>query len=71
MKDVQMSDATPDYEEMFHQVMQALRDSRMEHGDCNSGKRYRGIPRACTACMAKLKLDELLAAYRGRKVRLA
>lgn len=58
-------------EEKFHQVMQALRDSRMGHGDCKSGKRYGGIPKACTACMAKLKLDELLAAYKGRKVRLA
>lgn len=64
-------DAKPiDYEEAFHQVMNALRRSLMEHGDCKSGERYGGKPLACTACMAKLELDEMLAAYKGRAIRL-
>lgn len=60
-----------DYESKLYDVMDALKKSRMRHGDCKSGKRYGGVPKACTACMANLKLDELLAAYKGRPVRLA
>lgn len=52
----------------YNGVMDALKRSRMPHGDCKSGKRYGGIPKACTACMANRKLDEALAAYKGRPV---
>lgn len=55
----------------YHNVMSALKRSRMEHGDCKSGKRYGGVPRACTACMAQRELDEALAGYKGRMVRIA
>lgn len=58
-----------DYEEQFHQVMDALRRSKMKHGDCKSGERYGGIPKACTACMALLKLEKMLSEYKGRTVR--
>lgn len=58
-------------QEAFHQLMGAVKNSRMEHGDCKSGKRYGGIPKACTACMANLRIEEMVAAYKGRMVRLA
>ena len=51
--------------------MDLLRRSLMEHGDCDSGKRYGGQPKACTACMAQIKLKELAANWKGRQVRLA
>ena len=60
-----------EYEQRYYDLMDALKRSKMEHGDCDSGKRYGGIPRACTACMAQRKLDEALENYRGRPVRLA
>lgn len=56
--------------EMYHRVMNALVRSRMSHGDCESGERYGGVPKACTACMAQLEIDEMIAAYRGRPVRI-
>lgn len=59
------------YEEKYHALMDALKRSRMEHGDCKSGERYGGVPKACTACMAIRKLDEELAEYKGRTIRLA
>lgn len=59
-----------DLERKYEEVMSALRDCMGQHGDCKSGKRYGGVPMACTACMAELKLVELGAAWRGRKVRL-
>jgi len=57
-------------EEAFHQTMDMLRRSRMRHGDCNSGQRYGGTPKACSACMANLRLDELLKAYKGRPIKV-
>jgi len=60
-----------EYEQKYHELMDALKRSRMEHGDCNSGERYGGIPRACTACMAQRKLDEALSTYKGRRITLA
>lgn len=60
-----------EYEKKYHDVMDALRRSKMEHGDCKSGKRYGGKPMACTACMAALRLEEELKNYIGRTVRLA
>lgn len=58
------------YEEKYHKLMDALRRSRMEHGDCKSGKRYGGLPKACTACMALRKIEEEIEQYKGRQVRL-
>lgn len=55
----------------YEDVMDAVRRSLMEHGDCKSGKRYNGLPKACTACMAKIELTELAAQWKGRTVRLA
>lgn len=52
-------------------VMDLLRRSFMEHGDCKSGERYGGLPKACTACMAQLKLRELSQQWKGRQVRLS
>lgn len=50
-------------------VYDLLRRSQMPHGDCDSAKRYNGQPKACTACMANLKLKELAAQWKGRLVR--
>lgn len=59
-----------DYEEQFHRVMAAIRRSRGGHGDCKSGARYGGVPKACSACMAQLEIDEMLKQYKGRPMRL-
>lgn len=52
-------------------MMDSLKRSRMDHGDCDSGKRYGGVPRSCTACMAQRELADELKNYKGRPVRLA
>lgn len=58
------------YEEKFHRLMTAIRRSRQEHGDCKSGERYGGVPKACSACMAQIEIDEMLKEYKGRPMRL-
>jgi hypothetical protein len=60
-----------DYEEKYHQLMDAVKRSRWQHGDCKSGKRYNGKPLACTACMANILIEEEIAAYKGRRIVLA
>lgn len=55
---------------LYHDLMDILKRSRMPHGDCDSHKRYNGIPKACTACMALHKLDEILKNYKGRALRI-
>lgn len=57
-----------DYADEYHNVMQWLKQSRMPHGDCKSGERYGGIPKACTACMAQRRLDNAIANYNGRTI---
>lgn len=56
------------YERKYHDLMDALKRSVMPHGDCASGKRYGGLPKACTACMAKLYIEKELDAYKGRTI---
>lgn len=51
-------------------VMELLRESFMKHGDCESSRRYNGVPLSCTACMAKRDLKKLVASWEGRIVRL-
>lgn len=58
-----MTTAT-DYEQKYHGLMESLIKSRWKHGTCK--RRF-----ACTACMAQRRLEAEIAAYRGRKVRLA
>lgn len=58
----------PNYEKMYCEVMDALKRSKRPHGDCKSGERYGGKPLACSACMAKLKIDEMMANYKGWRV---
>jgi adenosylmethionine-8-amino-7-oxononanoate aminotransferase len=60
-----------DYEEKYHRLMDAVKRSRIQHGDCKSGKRYNGKPLACTACMANIRIEEEIAAYKGRRIVLA
>ena len=57
-------------ESKYENVMDALRRSRMKHGRCDSVKDYGGLPKACSACMAQLELDELVRTWKGRTVRL-
>jgi hypothetical protein len=64
------SDKASHLQRRLDDLMDLLRQSAMEHGDCNSGERYGGIPKACTACMAKLKLDDLRTQWKGRMVTL-
>ena len=52
--------------QMYHRIMQLLRDSRKEHGTCQPRER-----RACTACNAAEEIDALLEEYRGAPVTLA
>lgn len=52
--------------EKYHQVMEALKRSKMEHGRCNSPGH-----KACTRCMAEEKIANLLAEYKGRDIVLA
>ena len=58
------------YEKMYHDLMENVKRSQMDHGDCESGSRYNGVPRACTACMAKIELDKIISNYKGRRVSL-
>lgn len=58
-----------DIQSQYDDVMEDLKRSYMKHGDCESGKRYGGVPMACTACMAKLRLKERADKWRGRIVR--
>ena len=52
-------------------ILNAVRASFQKHGDCDSGTRYNGVPRACTACMATIKLKEMLNEWKGGIVRLS
>jgi len=54
-----------DYEELYHQAMDAYRKTKMEHGLCKPVERH-----ACSHCAGIRKLDELLSKYKGRRVRL-
>lgn len=54
------------YEGQFHNVMDALRRTKMEHGLCEPVER-----RACTHCAGQRKLDEMLAEYKGPRIVLA
>lgn len=56
----------PDYEELYHQAMDALRGTKMQHGLCKPVERN-----ACTHCMSQRRLDSMLAEYKGRPIRLA
>lgn len=58
--------AEPNYEQLYHEVMSAVKRSRMEHGLCEPVERN-----ACTACAAKRKLDQMLAEWKGPRVILA
>lgn len=62
---------TIDYEDKYHRLMDAVKRSRMQHGDCKSGKRYNGKPLACTACMANIRIEEEIADYKGRRIVIA
>lgn len=53
-------------EQQFHEVMGALRRTKMEHGLCEPVERN-----ACTHCAAQRKLDKMLAEYKGPRVILA
>ncbi len=52
-----------DYEAKYHEVMQLLRRTKMEHGACKPRTR-----RACTHCNALEELDKLLAEYKGPRI---
>lgn len=54
------------YEGQFHNVMDALRRTKMEHGLCEPVKRN-----ACTHCAGQRKLDKMLAEYKGPRIVLA
>lgn len=56
-------DRTPDYEELYHQAMDALRGTKMQHGSCKPVERN-----ACTHCMCQRRLDKMLAEYKGRRI---
>lgn len=58
-------------DDKYHKLMSALKRAKMKHGDCSSGERYDGVPKACTACMAHRYIDEELKQYRGRPIRAA
>lgn len=60
-----------EYEQKFHDLMDAVKRSRLQHGDCDSGKRYNGEPLACSACMANLKIDKAIEEYQGRPIVVA
>ena len=51
------------YEHQFHEVMGALRRTKMEHGLCEPVERN-----ACTHCAAQRKLDKMLAEYKGPRI---
>lgn len=53
-------------ERKFHDVMTALQRTKMKHGLCLPVER-----KACTACAAQRKIDELLKDYKGPRVVLA
>lgn len=54
------------YEQQFHEVMSALRKTKMEHGLCEPVERN-----ACTHCAGKRKIEKMLAEYKGPRVILA
>lgn len=58
-------------ESKYCDLMEAVKRSRLPHGDCKSGERYNGKPLACVACMANLTLDELISNYKGRRIVIA
>ncbi len=51
------------YELKYNEVMAALKRSKMEHGLCEPIERN-----ACTACMAKRKVDQLLSEWKGPRI---
>ena len=54
------------WELKYNEVMAALKRSKMEHGLCKPIERN-----ACTACMAKRKLDQLLSEWKGPRITLS
>lgn len=56
----------PNYEQLYNDVMSALKRSKMEHGLCEPVERH-----ACTACAAIRKLEKHLAEWKGPRVVLA
>ena len=52
-------------EENYHKVMGWLKDMKRPHGVCEPPERN-----ACTHCMSKRKLEEHIAQYRGRIVKV-
>lgn len=50
----------------YHEVMQALKRSKMQHGLCEPIERH-----ACTACAALRKLESMVSDYKGPRVVLA
>ncbi len=67
---VRLAPAMESAAQSFNTVLDAVRRSLMEHGDCKSGKRYGGVPKACTACMAKRELEEHNRRWKGWPIRL-
>lgn len=55
-----------EWELKYHEVMAALKRSKMDHGLCEPIERN-----ACTACMAKRKLDKLLSEWKGPRIVLS
>ena len=53
-------------EHQYHDVMGALRSTKMEHGLCEPVER-----KACTHCAGQRKLDKMLAEYKGPRITLA
>lgn len=50
-------------ESSYHRVMHLLRATKMPHGLCHPRER-----KACTACNAQDKLDQLIAEYKGEPI---
>lgn len=56
----------------LEKVLSLVRSSLMEHGDCKSHLRYsNGLPMACAACMARIKLSEIVSEWKGPIVKVA
>lgn len=56
------------YEAKYYEIMENIKRAKMEHGDCKSGERYNGVPMACTACMAKIHIEEMIKDYKGPRI---
>lgn len=55
-----------EYEQKFHEIMGAIKSSRMQHGLCLPVER-----RACTACAAQRIIDRMLSEWKGPRMILA